>query len=98
MVRWQEHVISSAGGIACFYSQMIALVCRPNPLTKAAVEAEYRANVSNLRNSSHSTVQMPPVSLAENLKVADITRMIWSSAIAAGWQPDTSMAGMDGGH
>jgi hypothetical protein len=44
--------------------------CRPSPVTKAAVQAEYRVNGGNQRDTGHWIWSAPPAAMAEQETVA----------------------------
>ena len=48
----------------------VGVGCCPLPLTRAAVQAAYRVNVGNLRDTGHSTKPTPPAASAELETVA----------------------------
>lgn len=41
--------------------------CRPSPVTKAAVQAEYRVNGGNQRDTGHWIFSTPPAAMADDL-------------------------------
>jgi hypothetical protein len=55
---------------------------RPSPLAKAAVQAAYRVNVGNLRDTGHSTQPTPPAAKADYATLVRIVKIGWPSAEA----------------
>ncbi len=68
-LTWRACFRSISDIEAASYDRLLRVGCRPSPVTKAAVQAEYRINGSNQRDTGHWIWSAPPAAMADDLPV-----------------------------